>query len=75
MELLRIAAYICMMPARMIPRHRRDHILDVRQRIFRRGWATTHWPLEPTLGAKEEKPEKERDEPANAIQRRLIGFR
>ena len=74
-ELLRIAAYICMMPASLIPPRRLDHVLDVRQRIFRRGWATTHWPLEPTLGAKEEKPPVERPAPKNIVQRKLIGFR
>lgn len=74
-QLLRMAAYICMMPARRIPPHRLDHVLDVRQRIFKRGWATTHWPLEPTLGAKEEKPKVEAEAPANEVQRRLIGFR
>jgi hypothetical protein len=30
-ELLRIAAYICMMPARLIPPTRLAHVLDVRQ--------------------------------------------
>ena len=74
-ELLRIAGYVCMMPARLIPASRREHILEVRQRIFQRGWATTHWPLEPMLGAKEDKPEQERPAPSNAPQRRLIGFR
>ena len=74
-ELLRIAGYVCMMPAARIPAPRREHILDVRQRIFGRGWATTHWPLDPALGAKEDKPRVEREAPASLIQRRLIGFR
>jgi hypothetical protein len=64
-----------MMPAARIPAPRREHILDVRQRIFGRGWATTHWPLDPALGAKEDKPRVEREAPASLIQRRLIGFR
>jgi hypothetical protein len=74
-ELLRVVGYVCMMPASRIPARRREHILDVRQRIFKRGWSTTHWPLEPALGAKEEKPKDELEPPANAVQRRLIGFR
>ena len=73
--LLRIAAYVCMMPASRIPALRRDHVLDVRKRIFERGWSTTHWPLEPALGAKEEEPLVKLQVPEDRTQRRLIGFR
>lgn len=73
--LLRIAGYVCMMPASRIPAPRRDHVLDVRKRIFARGWSTTHWPLQPALGAKEAEPQLRLQAPANRTQRRLIGFR
>jgi hypothetical protein len=73
--LLRVAGYVCMMPASRIPAQRREHVLDVRKRIFVRGWSTTHWPLEPALGAKEEEPLAMLQAPANRTQRRLIGFR
>ena len=73
--LLRIAGYVCMMPASRIPAQRRDHVLDVRKRIFARGWSTTHWPLQPALGAKEAEPQRRLQAPANRTQRRLIGFR